>query len=1046
MKKIRIISALLAFVMFIGLFANVSVLPVFAATTGTTGDTEKEESRADILKKHLTANVRNPEAKLAQMTKYIGDDDDKYSLYIHPDTGEWALKNNITGQLMFSNPYDLGTSVATEDIKKQLISQIIITYSENGVSDTYNSFEDCVLLNQLKIKKMKNGVRVEYAIGNLETRKLLPMRIKATDFEEEILSKITNERKKGELMSYYQLKDLNDPFATQEVKDQMVKDYPVVKQFPIYVYDASDGEMVKLRNETTIKTYCPEYTFEAMEEDHQECGYESEDKAPAVFKLGLEYTVDDFGLNVRLGANGIRFDESVYTLESIRVLPYAGVGNNTDLDSYLFFPDGSGSIIRFEDVLDTTAVNITGKLYGQDYAFHTITGSTQQTMRLPVYGIVETTTRISAPDENGQTQRLPQTNGFLAVIEEGDTLATMHVETGGTIHDYNTVFTSFNPRPSDKYNLADSNAASGSATWTVVSERKYTGSYKVKYIMLEDELLVEEKAGENYKNYEPSYVGMAKAYRDYLYSQGTLSAVENITEDIPLYVESFGTIDTTEKVLSFPITVETPLTTFDDLMTMSKELEEAGISNVNYKLTGFVNGGMRSTAPSKVKFQKEVGGNKGYKEFLSYANENGIGIYPDFDFSYITNTGAFDGFSFRKDAAKTIDNRYTQKQKYDYVYQMLMQNGNVVISVSAFSRLYDKFSDDYKSLGFNGISVSTLANDLNSDFDEDEPYNREDARYETTKFLETLQEDFGSVMSDAGNLYSLKYVDHLLNVSLDSSRYNSTSQAVPFMGMVLHGSVQFAGAALNTTGNIKYEILKMIENGASPYFLLSYQNTADLKEDPIFANYFSVDYKIWKEDLIKYYNIINDALNDVQKEYIVGHEFVDGNRIPTTEETELDKVQIAEIEKQNKLDKLREEVKAQRGDHAAERDRYYLIYDFNGVAPDAPTTDTPTTDTPATDTPTTDTPATDAPATDAPATDAPATDGTENSGNTEEQPEENPDEESAADIVNAKYKTQKGTVVKVTYSNGKTFILNYNSFDIIAEGKTVAAFSFVVVE
>ena len=132
MKKIRIISALLAFVMFIGLFANVSVLPVFAATTGET-EKEEEESRKDILMKHLTANVRYPENKLAQMNEYIKTD--KYSFFVQPDTGEWALKNNVTGQLMFSNPYDLGSSVATDDIKKQLISQILITYSENGVTD-----------------------------------------------------------------------------------------------------------------------------------------------------------------------------------------------------------------------------------------------------------------------------------------------------------------------------------------------------------------------------------------------------------------------------------------------------------------------------------------------------------------------------------------------------------------------------------------------------------------------------------------------------------------------------------------------------------------------------------------------------------------------------------------------------------------------------------------------------------------------------------------------------------------------------------------------
>ncbi len=1041
MKKIRIVSAFLAFALIIGLFANVSALPVFAASTGTTAKAATSVLTKDEYLKYLSTSERYPENKVYKMTEYIKTE--KYSFFIEPYTGEWALKNNITGQLMFSNPYDLGQSVATDDIKKQIISQILITYSENGVSDTYNSFEDCVMLGQLKIKNLKNGVRVEYAIGNQETRKLLPMRISKKDFENDILSKITNERKKSELLSYYQLKDLDDPFSTDVVKEQMKKDYPIVKEFPIYVYDDTDGEAVKVRNETIIKTYCPEYTFEQMEEDHEECGYEAEDKAPAVFKLALEYTVDEYGLNVRLGANGIRFDETVYTLENITILPYAGAGNVDDTDSYLFIPDGSGAIIRFEDVLDTAAVNLAGKLYGQDYAFHTITGSTQQTMRLPVYGIVETTTRISAPDENGKVYRLPQSNGFLAIIEEGDTLATMHAETGGTIHDYNTVYTSFNPRPSDKYNLADSISVSGSATWTVVSDRKYTGNYKIKYVMLEDDLLVEEKAPEGYEHYEPSYVGMAKAYRDYLYNKEVLTALNETSEDIPLYVESFGTIDTTEKFLSFPITVETPLTTFDDLMSISKELEEAGISNVNYKLTGFVNGGMRATAPTKVKFQKQVGGNDGYQEFLKYANENGIGIYPDFNFSYINNTGLFDGFSYKNDAAKTIDNRYTQKQAYDYVYQMLWQNGNVVISVGAFSRLYEKFSDDYKSLGFNGISISTLAMDLNSDFDEDEPFNREDARAETSKLLQTIKSDFGSVMSDAGNAYALQYVDHLLNVSLDSSRYNSASQAVPFMGMVLHGSIQFAGSPLNTTGNIQYDILKMIENGASPYFLLSYQNTSELKEDPQFANYFSVDYQIWKEDLIEYYNKINEALCDVQKEYIVDHDFIEAERVPTNEEIESDKVIIEEAEKQAAIDKIREEEKAKRAEHTAERDKHYLQVDYSSqtVQPEEPTTDTPATDTPAADTPATDTPATDAPATDAPATDTPATDDGTGSDSTTEEPEE----EIVVDVA-TKYKTQTGTVVKVTYSNGKTFILNYNSFEITAEGKTIPSFGYVVVE
>ena len=42
-----------------------------------------------------------------------------------------------------------------------------------------------------------------------------------------------------------------------------------------------------------------------------------------------------------------------------------------------------------------------------------------------------------------------------------------------------------------------------------------------------------------------------------------------------------------------------------------------------------------------------------------------------------------------------------------------------------------------------------------------------------------------------------------------------------------------------------------------------------------------------------------------------------------------------------------------------------------------------------------------------------------------------------------KYTCALGTVVKVTYSNGTAFILNYNSFAIKVEGKTIEALSFI---
>ena len=56
--------------------------------------------------------------------------------------------------------------------------------------------------------------------------------------------------------------------------------------------------------------------------------YTSDDENPPVFKMALEYTIDEDGFTVRLPANGIRFNESKFQLTNVSVLPYMGAGNN----------------------------------------------------------------------------------------------------------------------------------------------------------------------------------------------------------------------------------------------------------------------------------------------------------------------------------------------------------------------------------------------------------------------------------------------------------------------------------------------------------------------------------------------------------------------------------------------------------------------------------------------------------------------------------------------------------------------------------------------
>ena len=235
--------------------------------------------------------------------------------------------------------------------------------------------------------------------------------------------------------------------------------------------------------------------------------------------------------------------------------------------------------------------------------------------------------------------------------------------------EYNSVKMTVYPRPKDTYNVADAISVGNNDTWTVVSARKYTGNYKIRYILLTDEDVAdtaEQKAAEagveiTEKFYECSYVGMAKAYREYLESTGVLTRLQESdvnAENIPLYIETFGALQTTERFLSIPVDVMTPLTTFADIETMYNELSEKGVKNINFIMTGYTKGGITTPQmPYNLKWEGAVDNEVKFDELLADAREKGYGVYPDFDFAYSSNNTAFDGLTLSKHAVKTIDNR-----------------------------------------------------------------------------------------------------------------------------------------------------------------------------------------------------------------------------------------------------------------------------------------------------------------------------------------------------------------------------------------------------
>ena len=948
---VKSMSTLLAVLMMLGAITTLSVFSVSAA------DDKKEEG--EVIEKtaetinYTTEVFKNPEEAIQWMVPYL--ENDNFIMYFNEYTGAFAVKNKVTGQTQFSNPFDVASSKGSVKTKNEILSQIFVKYSDNTTNNTstLSSYADAALNGQVQVKRIKGGVRVEYIIGNEATRKLVPRLITEKRFLEKLIDPleeaIGGEHNFTRFKAFYERQDV-EAASSQKAKESMMAKYPITgkidpntgKNYVVYNLDITASSVDINFLEELIKGYTT-YSFDDMDQDHEETGYEAENELSPVFKLALEYTLNNDGFTVRQPTNGLRYNTTLYTIENIEILPYMGAGNSYN-EGYTFYPDGSGALFRFEELSGKSTFTASRMIYGNDFAYHSITGKYQKALRMPVFGIQsqdtyftytvsktvtnedeeevieETKERVSITvlhteeevvamldervtakeiDSYGEIEMVTESNGFFAVIEEGESLCQLATYHAGSLSDYHTIKTSFNPRPKDTYDLGDSISVSGSQTQTVVSDRKYTGNLKIHYVLLSDETLAEESG---YKEsgcyYEADYIGMAKAYSGYLSAKEILTRLtaDDVTNDIPLYIESFGMIEVTEQILSFPVTVEKPLTTFEDIGVMYDELSTQGVKNINFRLTGFANGGMYAVVPTKIKWEKAVGGKDDMLALLEKAQgvnagEGNLALYPEFELMYVINTKAFDGLRLKRDVIRTIDNRYSSRKEYSATYQTWISYFELALSPAYIDRFYTKLLgayEEYLDYGALGISVSTMGTDLNTDFDEDEPYNREDSKGFIKEALAALanKEGMAGLMTDGGNAYTYQYVDHLLNVALDSSRFMKASNSIPFVGMVLHGYIQFAGAPINMEGDTNYAMLKAIENGASLYFIMSYRNTNYLKEFEDLSQYYSVNYSIWKEDVIKYYNELNAVMGDLQTSLIIDHKFMTGTRVLDVDEIE----------------------------------------------------------------------------------------------------------------------------------------------------------------
>ena len=512
----------------------------------------------------------------------------------------------------------------------------------------------------------------------------------------------------------------------------------------------------------------------------------------------IELTMANNALEVRIPIQKIK-EEPVtdsftnetrtYGVVGIDVLPFLSAAKSSE-DGYMFYPDGSGALCKFDENKTDATVNILPVYGSSEISFSRYEDEKTQGIHnacLPVFGL-----------KSG-------TKAFLGVITEGDSFSSINVCESGYIYKVNRIYPTFAVRRAYSFLSREGDELSD------VSKEKNTTDFAIRYMFLSDN--------------EADYSGMANAYREYLIRTGALKM--RADTEIPLNIDLF--IGSTESRILLDKRIS--VTTFSQAVEILKAYREEGVSSIQINLVGWQKGGYPR---NPVSFLPEglAGSEKGLADFIEYCKESGISVCLQNDF---LNAGANSGgFSKRNDVVHDILDLAVSNETND---KFLFKPAS---SIRFLREQLGKMSE----LGVSGVTFEALGDMLYGDYNPNTPSNPDATRISWETMLALSKKRLGTARVTGANGYVIPYVDTIINLPETDSGYKFTDEAIPFYQMVIHGSITYCGQPANQSYDMQLKKLKWIEYGYAPYFVLTYDNSSLLKNSE-YSELFSTFYKDW---------------------------------------------------------------------------------------------------------------------------------------------------------------------------------------------------------
>jgi len=754
-------------------------------------------------------------------------ENDYLKLEMDSKTTQFTVLQKNTGKVWRSNPEGAQQDpIALTKEKNNMMSTFLIKYStQNGTDEIYDTYGYSIKRNFYNLNKANNEITVNYTIGQMDREYIFPLAIYGKELAK-WQEGLTKSQQNALARSYhkYSVETIRDP---NELEAMLTK-YPEMEDDDIYLVFEN---IKKFQKEQTEELFAKQgYTYDDYLR-HKELYKEVNIKEMPAFCISVKFKLDKNDLIVT-----IPFDEIAYRVKypliQLSVLPYFGAGGSSD-EGFLFVPEGGGAVINFNNG-KVKQNGYYADVYGWDTAVDRKAVITETKAAFPVFGV-----------SNGNSS-------FISIIENGAEYAGVTAEIAGKLGSYNYARADYTMLHREQYEITSRN---------IDSQFSY-----------EPNLPKGEQIKQVFKFVDSSsYVDMAKSYRDYLF-KGNKKQKE---DSVPVTVELVGAIEKVQQVLGMPKTKPFKLTDYNEAGEIIYEIDSLGIKNVNYKLSGFINGGVKPTLLKKIKFIKALGGKSDFNKFVKDTKEISANLYLDSSVQSAYRSGMLKGFNKYKHSSRFVSDELCELYEYSPLWYGKMKDEDSYFLVNpALAALgSDNLAKTAKKFGLKGISYKDNGSQLAADYNDRNLITRGVSKQMQIDKMKSINEQDLGIIVNYGNDYALDYVDFVTNMPLHGNSYAIIDYSVPFYQIALHGNVDYSGKSINLSYDITQSILEAAETASALSFTFMKASETEL-HDTSYTEYYSASFAPWKTRFAQLYSDYNKEISKVYNSKIDNHKYV----------------------------------------------------------------------------------------------------------------------------------------------------------------------------